>query len=253
VEIQIRACVLMLASLFAAGSVAVAAPSLDGSQLRPYKNLWKLTIRLKSGRLVNVGTWSDQISRTKVRNAPALERIQISRLRKRGDTQTWINVFDPVTMRPYSSVLSSSAGDITMRRFNGRTVQIIDAGGANRGVPVRTTQTAKENAYDFNGGMYGLLFLGMPLAPDRTGILTTFGVTDATIEHIAYHVIAKQRVEAKPGTFAQAWVVDAHYLDAHRSEADAQMRFWLSPSPPYIIKLIYDLPKEGQTWYYTMM
>jgi hypothetical protein len=253
VEMQIRACVLMLALLMGAQSAALAAPALNGAQLRPYTNLWKLTIRLKGGRVVNVGTWSDQISRTKVGSAPALERIQISRLRKRGDTQTFINVFDPVTMRPYSSVLSSSAGDITMRRFNGRTVRIIDAGGPNRGVPVTTTQTVKENAYDFDGGMYGLLFLGMRLAPNRGGILTTFGVNDATIEHIAYHVVGKQRVEARPGAFVQAWVVDAHYLDAHRPEADAQMRFWLSTAPPYIIKLIYDLPKEGQTWYYTMI
>jgi hypothetical protein len=247
------ACALAFILTIAYAAPAAAAPRLDGSAIRPYTNLWKLTIRLRGGKVVDVGTWSDQMLRTKVGKTTALERIQILRMKKRGDTETWINVFEPKTMRPLASVLSSSAGDVTLRRFNGRSVEIVDATGSSRGVAARTTHVVKEDAYDFNGGMYGLLFLGMPLKPNTSGVLTTYGTNDASIEHIAYRVSGTQKVQAKPGTFVQGWVVDAHYLDAHRPEADAQMRFWLSSKAPYIIKLVYDLPKEGQTWYYTMM
>jgi hypothetical protein len=241
---------LVFGLLAAAGGQAVAT-SFDGSSLVPYTNLWKVVITSK-GRPHYMGTWSDEVKRVKRNGGSAMLREQVFKV-KNGATNTFITVFDPASMRPYSSSFLTSDGDAVLRQFQGDAVVIVDASGDNRGMPSRQTVNVKERAYDFNAGMYGIMFAGLPLRAGLSGIIPTYGQTDASLEHVTYAVRKKETVQAKPGTTVEAWVVDAHYLDAHRPEGDARMRFWIAEKAPYIIKLVYDVPSTGQTWVYTMV
>ena len=219
--------------------------------MRPYTNIWKVTIATK-GHPKNVGTWSDQLSTRQVDGRQAFVRIQIFKIIN-GSTNTLITAFDAKNMRPFSSSLLTSDGDATLRSFVPGKVQIVDASGSDRGVPTVHTKKVQADAYDFNAGMYGILLVGLPLRAHLSGVFETYGQADASIEHVSYTVQRQEQVEAKPHHFVRAWVVDAHYLDAHRAEGDAKMRFWITKLPPYIIKLVYDVPSEKQIWYYTMI
>lgn len=240
---------VILAVLAAIGGKPVAT-SFDGSSLVPYTNVWKVVITSK-GRHVYMGTWTDEVKSVKRNGSGAMLRTQVFKV-KNGQTNTFITVFDPATMRPYSSAFLTSDGDAVLRQFRGDKMVIYDASGANRGIPSQQAVTVKERAYDFNAGMYGIMFAGLPLRAALSGIIPTYGQTDASLEHVTYAVRGRESVEAKPGTKVDAWVIDAHYLDAHRDEGDAKMRFWIADKAPYIIKLVYDVPSKHQTWVYTM-
>jgi hypothetical protein len=229
---------------------SASPPKLDGSTLKPYTNLWKVVIATK-GQPRDVGTWSDEMIAAKVDGHAAFVRTQVFKIRD-GSTNTMITAFDARTMRPFSSSLLTSHGDATLRRFANGKVKVIDASGDSRGIPTEQTFPGNSDAYDFNAGMYGILLVGLPLAENLSGTFTTYGPADATLEHVTYTVGKKEQVEAKPGQTVAAWVIDAHYLDAHRPEGDARMRFWIATEAPYIIKLVYEVPSADQVWTYTM-
>jgi len=251
-QAPMRSSLVALSLVFASTvSAREAPPMFDGRPLKPYTNLWKVTIATK-GQTKEVGTWSDAMIATRIEGRPAFVRTQVFKI-KDGNTNTFITAFDAENMRPFSSSFLTSMGDATLRRFAHGKVQIVDASGDHRGIPTEETRPGRPEAYDFNAGMYGVLLVGLPLAENASGVFETYGQTDATIEHVSYTVGKEERVEAKPGQFVQAWVIDAHYLDAHRPEGDAKMRFWISKEAPYIIRLIYDVPSADQVWTYTMM
>jgi hypothetical protein len=239
-----------VAALVWIGSLGAAGvpDRLDGSFIEPYTNLWKLSVTLKDGRTLEAGTWSDEVVAVDAGGKRMLRRTQIARYPRRNLTTTTINVFEPQTLRPFGDSRSSSEGDVRERRFDGSAVTVIDATGECRGLPVQKRVTLTEPFYDFSGGMYGLVILGFPLAPGYRGTIPTPGETDETMQHVSFTVSAEEQVEAKPGTQVRAWVVDV------APDADgAKMRFWLTRSAPYIIKLVYDAPKAGQVFTYTMI
>lgn len=229
-------------------AAAGTSPPLHGYAFQPYRNAWALRID-RGARHVDVGTWTDELKSTPIHGRPGFTRIQTLKSRRNGATQTWVNVFDPRTLRSYSSALLDSDGGATLRSFGDRTVTITDATEV-AGYPV-VTRKLRADAYDFNGGMYGLLFLGLPLRPGLTGTLTTYGTADASIEHIRYRVRAREPMRGGARSF-DTFVIEGWYLDAHRPEGDARMTFWLSTTPPYVIKLLYAVPSRKELWTYVM-
>jgi hypothetical protein len=230
-------------------SALIMTVVLRGFAFTPYTNSWDLTIRHGS-KTSHVGIWTDELRAAGTKSRRLFTRVQVMKIRKTGGTETWVNTFDPVTFAPVGSALFDSSGNVTLRSFDGKVVRVVDATGSRAGNP-RTVESRQLPAYDFDGGMYGLLFLGLPLRTGLTGVLPTYGTADASIEHIAFAVKAKTSMIVH-GREINVWVVDCHYLDAHRPEGDAQMRFWLSQQPPYIISLNYDVPSTKMYWRYTI-
>jgi hypothetical protein len=231
------------------GIITLASVVLHGFSFTPYKNSWDLTIT-QGTRTVHVGIWTDELRRAGTKKHPLFTRVQVMKIRKTGGAQTWVNTFDPRTLAPVGSALFDTRGNVTLRSFNGKVVRVIDATGANVGNP-DATETPQHPAYDFNGGMYGLLFLGLPLRTGLSGVIATYGTADASVEHITFTVRGTTPMTVH-GKKITAWVVDCHYLDAHRPEGDAQMRFWLSTRAPYIINLNYDVPSTKTYWRYSI-
>jgi hypothetical protein len=222
---------------------------LHSFSFTPYTNSWDLTIR-HGAKTAYVGVWTDQLRKAGTNTHPLFTRVQVMKIRKTGGTQTWVNTFDPANFAPVGSALFDSSGNVALRSFDGKVVRVVDATGPHAGNPA-ITQARQLPAYDFDGGMYGLLFLGLPLRTGLSGVLATYGVADASIEHIAFAVKGNTSMKVH-GRKMNVWIVDCHYLDAHRPEGDAQMRFWLSPQPPYIISLNYDVPSTKTYWRYAI-
>jgi hypothetical protein len=236
------------------GAMASAQPDLpDGSFLEPYTNLWNVTVVVaKDGRRVDAGTWSDEGKFITWKGQPAFRRVQVFSIKRTGGKTTTTNVFDAKTMRPLAREFSTSAGDDTQLLINGTDVEVIDGIGPNRAAPKHTHLTIAQPFYDFSGGTYGLLLAGLPLTDGYSGSLTTIAERDQSLQNIPFKVVAHELVEAKPGTNVMAWKVEAVWHEPDPKTDGSLLTFWLTKSPPYIIKLIYDSRGLGQTYVYTM-
>lgn len=234
------------------GAPCAAADQADGSYLTPYTNLWKLTVT-REGREVGTSTWSDDMRAVTVDGKPAMRRTQVV-TGGRG-TQTYVNVFDPKTLRPIAGAFMNSGGDYLARSFapGAASMTTTDARAERRAMPVQSTVALSEPVYDYNGGMYGLILRGFPLAVGLTGTIATVDLAANKLIHVPFRVVGREAVEGKPGTTVMTWVVDADFVTADGSEAGSVFRFYLSDAAPFVIKLVFTDPKNQLVQTYTMV
>ena len=236
-----------------AAAASAAPPGVDGAYVKPYTNLWKTTTT-REGVDLGAGTWSDVVASITVDGKPAWRRTQVVTLPK-GGSVTYVNVFEPKTLRPIANAYVVSNGDYTAHRFapDGTKLTTLDARGDHRALPVERTSPLAEPVFDYNGGMYGLILRGFPLAAGLHGTVATVDFNNDTILHVPFHVVGRERTEAKPGTFVMTWVVDADFLTADHSEDGSVFRFYLSDDAPYVIKLVFTDPIRKVVQTYTMI
>ena len=232
---------------------SAAAVTVDGSYVKPYTNLWKTTTS-RDGVDQDSGTWSDSVTAITVDGKPAWRRTQVVTLPK-GGSFTYVNVFEPKTLRPISNAAVVSNGDYSSHRFapDGHSMTTFDARGDHRALPVETMSPLAEPVFDYNGGMYGLILRGFPLAVGLRGTVATVDFNNDAILHVPFRVVGRERTEAKPGTFVMTWVVDADFLTADHSEDGSIFRFYLSDEAPFVIKLVFTDPNKKLVQTYTMV
>lgn len=237
-------------------TIAIAGtnePIADGSYLKPYRNLWKMQIT-RGGAPAGSGTWSDLVSTVTVDGRTAMRRVQVVTLPK-GGSLTYVNVFDPKTLRPISNAMVVSNGDYTAHRFSedGREIVTFDAKGERRALPQERKSTLAERIYDYNGGMYGLILRGFPLEAGLKGTLKTLDTNSNAVVEVPFRVLGRETIEAKPGTSVQTWVVEADFVTADKSEEGSVFRFYLADEAPFVIKLVFDNPKDQVVQTFTMI
>src|SRR5215470_20379370 len=81
---------------------------ITGSYLKPYTNLWRLTQQKPGEAAEEAGTWSDLLENTVYNGQPAMKRTQIAKYEKKGIKLTFVSVFEPKTMKPFSFDYSRS-------------------------------------------------------------------------------------------------------------------------------------------------
>ena len=160
-------------------AVAASAPhaihvgdgTADGLRLRPYNNAWLFSASFPDRPTRVQGIWSDHLEAVEVGGRSVLKRVQ-GMTYINGISQSVVNVFDPSTCAPISSEAHRPNGQVIRRQFNGTQVTsewpaesagvpnapaAASAAGTS-GNPSRTVAfETPEPAFDFFGGMYGLL------------------------------------------------------------------------------------------------
>ncbi len=108
--ISLSAAFWFVAHSLHAGSarLEVGDVGITGSHLKPYTNLWKFTQQKPGGAVEEAGTWSDSLEKTVSNGQPAMRRTQIANYNKKGIKLTFVSVFDPKTMKPFSFDYSRS-------------------------------------------------------------------------------------------------------------------------------------------------
>ena len=82
--------------------VEVGDAKVTGSHLIAYTNLWKFTQQKPGGVAEPAGTWCDSLESVDFRGRPALKRTQIAKYDKKSIQLSFISIFDPKTMEPFS-------------------------------------------------------------------------------------------------------------------------------------------------------
>jgi len=225
-------------SLHAASSrVEVGDVGITGSHLRPYTNLWRLTQQKPGKPSEEVGTWSDSLESTVYNGQPAMKRTQIANYEKKGIKLTFVSVFDPKTMKPFSFDYSrSDNGNVRHVEFGSETVTYrhTDSTGAK---PEEAKVKLDRKVFDFYGGMYGLLISSLPLANGYTAEIPTLDTNKMAIDWVPVRVKGRETVDAGPGKKARTWVVET------ATKLYGRMTWWVTKEPPYVIKAVLEVPE----------
>jgi len=218
--------------------VEVGDGGITGSQLRPYTNLWKLGQQKPGEPSMEVGTWSDSLESTVYNGQPAMKRMQIANYEKKGIKLTFVSVFDPKTMKPFSFDYSrSDNGNIRRVEFGSDTViyRHTDSTGAK---PEEARVKLDRNVFDFYGGMYGLLVSTLPLADGYAAEIPALDTNRMAIDWVPVRVKGRESVPAGAGKKTETWVVETP------TKLYGRMTWWVTKEPPYVIKAVLEVRKS---------
>ncbi len=212
-------------------------PSLDGPQLKPYRNAWKVVYAFPGKEPFLVGTWSDELSAIELNGRHLLKRTQTADYAKYHIVATYTNVFDPKTMAPvFTDFTRSDTGEWAHRDFRGAVVRY------RRGASAADTRTGEvtlpEPIFDYNGGLYGVLLAALPLKEGLKVALPALSEDRDELDWVTITVGKQELVDAGPGKQVMAWPVDTEANYANRSHSI----FWVTKEPPYVIKLVTTIP-----------
>jgi len=230
-------------SLHADGStqsakLVVGDGRVSGSHLQPCTNLWIMTQQKAGGPAEKVGTWSDALEITSYQGKPAMKRTQIAKYDKKGIQLSFISVFDPATMEPFTFDYSrSDNGNVRHVEFKGETViyRRIESTGAK---PEEAEVKLDRRVFDFYGGMYGMLISALPLTDSYAAEIPAFDTTKMAVDWVPVRVKGRETVEAGAGKKAETWVVETP------TKFYGRMTWWVRRSPPYVIKAVLQIPEK---------
>lgn len=98
--------------------IRVGDPAVDGVNLKPYKNAWKVVYAFPGKEPFLVGTWTDELKAVDVNGRHLFKRTQMADFAKYNIATTYVNVFDPKTMAPVSMDFKrSDTGEWAHRDF----------------------------------------------------------------------------------------------------------------------------------------
>ena len=229
----------------AAVTIRMGDGTVDGSILKPYNNVWLYTLTDTDGRVIPQGMWSDHLQMTKVDGRPAFLRVQGTTF-VNGRTSSTLNVFDPMTLQPFSSRQQGVNGQTQTRTFTGSHLK------SERAEKLGETATTHEvdlgvTPYDFNGGMYGMLLATLPLKTGLTGAFATVEESEDKAAVDSFKVLGQEDINAGALGAVKTWKVISERPGQYR------MTFWLTKTAPYIIKLEYAQTASQRVWDWTMI
>ncbi len=226
-------------------TISVGDGTFDGSFLKPYTNLWRLTYTKPGHEASVVALWSDQGEAVMIGGRPAMKRTQVAKYDKpKGLISTVVNVFDLATMAPLSLDFSrNDNGAYNHREVHGALIHFRRA-DSQEGEVHQGDVKLSVKAFDFFAGMYGLLLVTGPLRQGYTATFPSSAEDGERLRWATYEVTGKEMVTMGKEKHAEAWVI--------KTDDNGPMTFWLTKEPPYIIKLVYT-NKDGVTATYEMI
>ena len=231
--------------------VRVGDSTVNGSILRPYTNLWQMSVITPSGKEnLDVGTWSDQVEFVKISGHDFLQRTQVATFKKKGQvlaTTKTVNVFDPKTLAPvsrsFSKHLQQGGDDSTHLTFEALSIHMEQT---KDGKTITQDTRLEAPVFDFYGGLYGLLLATFPLKSGFSASFASVGEDQPTVSQVTFTVTGEETVDAGPKGKVDAWVVTS-------DTSQGPMKFWLTQTAPFIIRLEYKAKDSGVTWIYKMI
>jgi hypothetical protein len=217
-------------------------PSISGSFLRPYTNLWRFSVQKPGGEPVEAGTWSDAMELTTHAGQPALKRTQVAKY-KNGIRLTFVNVFDPKTMASLAFDYSrSDTGETRHLEIDGKTAHFQRRPGTGDEPFQDYVARVERNVLDFYDGLYGILLDSFPLKEGYEVQFPAFDTDRAALDWVRLKVTGRERVPAGEGKSAETVVVHVE------TKSYGSSTWWLTREAPYVIKAALVLAeKDGGT------
>jgi hypothetical protein len=237
-----------------AGAVKVPVGSalVNGESLKPFENSWRMQVMKRDGTTnSDAGLWKDRFEVIDIDGKQYGLRIQDATFkRNNGDiaaTTRTVNVFERRTMAPVTRLYERHVigkEDSSVHIAFKRGSMVLES---RNGHKIETKNIAVQPAFDFDGGLFALLWLAFPLKADFAASLPSYG-EDEHPEKIAWYmfkVTGTERIQAGRQGPRECWIVEGE-------SGSGPLKYWLSMDPPYIIRLQFEQPATGATWLLTM-
>ena len=166
-------------------------------------------------------------------------------------------LFRPGTLAPVWNV-EWVAGTLAWRRQysgDGKRVtgqRLMAAEGSGMGGPESAARNLDvrlgQSVFDLFGGMDGLIAASISHREGETTCVRNYMASGDSAGVLALRVLRKERVEAGAGRFAEAYVVET-------DGENGPQRFWVTKTPPFVLKSEEVMLKDGKPWriYTTLM
>ncbi len=213
-------------------TVHVGGAAANCERLRPYDHAWFWHVIMPDGTNRQEGIWSDHLDLTTVNGRRVLRRVQgVTYLN--GLSTSGVVLIDPATCAPISNEQHRLNGAVLKRTFdNGQmTTERTEPPAAMRTATIATSETP----FDFLNGEDGPLLAAFPL---RVGYSATmlaasdFPDPDGTTL-VSFRVIRQETINAGALGRVRTFVVESPL-----PRGEGIQTFWISPNPPYFIRLI---------------
>jgi len=232
--------------------VPVGSALVNGASLKPFENSWRMQVTKKDGTTnFDAGLWKDRFEVIDIDGKHYGVRIQDATFKgKNGDiaaTTRTVNVFERGTMAPVTRWFErhvtgkeESSVHIAFKRGS----MALESRIGNK---IETRGVAVQPAYDFDGGLYALLWSALPLKAGFSASLPSYS-EDEHPEKVAWYtfkVTGTERIEAGRMGPRDCWIVEGE-------SGSGPLKYWLSAEAPYIIRLQFEQQTTGARWLLTM-
>jgi hypothetical protein len=230
----------------------VGSQLVNGESLRPFENSWRMQVTKKDGTTnADAGLWKDRFEVIDIDGKQYGVRVQDAIFKAKNGgiaaTTRTVNVFERKTMAPVMRryerhVTGKEDSSVHIAFKRGQMALESRAGGK-----IETRNIAAEPAFDFDGGLYALLWSAFPLKVGFAASLPSYS-EDEHPEKVAWYtfrVTGRERIEAGGQGPRDCWIVEG-------DSGSGPLKYWLSAESPYIIRLQYQQPTTGASWLLTM-
>jgi hypothetical protein len=226
----------------------VGDAAIDGSVIKPYKNLFIQSTLMPDGAVREENIfWTDEVYLTNLQGRPLLKRVMMTfRLEDNAILSSGEALFDPQTLAPVSSTETLSFDDYWHMNF-------LQDGLSGSGVkaspsPGRTLKFIRwkfrEPAFDTYNSTFGLLFAALPLKEGFAATLPVVSDDKSAFELLTMHVLGQEIVQVGGGKKFKAFVVEDN-------AKTGKTVYWLMKEPPFVVKIRKEKIVKGQKLVFT--
>lgn len=223
------------AALAAPTPIAVGDPRISCASLKPYENAWLWTITTPDGKAHAQGIWSDRLDLT-VEDGRTLFRHVGGISYVAGKSHVAVNLFDPTTCAPVRFLRDGVDHVVVKRTFSGgHVVTEKTAPGAQ---PETTSFDISPPAFDFFGGQDALLLTALHLKVGDIGVFQAVSEPQQPdgLKLAPFRVVREETVSAGVRGRIRTLVT------VQDLPGEYTATYWLSPDPPYYIRLEMTFP-----------
>ena len=204
-------------------SVTPSNGIINASFIEPYVNKWNVYVKNPDGQESLIRIWTDYTQVLSVNGAEMLHRVQDLYGPDHSLQQTWINVVERVSLKPYRFSLYTTGGGYQEIEFQPDSVSYRFR---NQSGELHSEWMKTDHSF-FDWNLYGILLAGLPFEEGNFYHIPFWSQNSRMVENLTVEIGAVEKVETDSG----------RDVNARRVSTDRRLTFWLVKSPPYVIGL----------------
>ena len=210
---------------------------MDGSFIVAYTNKWKVVVENADGSSQDALIWTDYAQLMTVDGKKYLHRVQDLYSPSYNLVDTWINMVEHKTLKPWQFQAVNPEGSVSFLEFLEKS--IVSNSNRNQNIDMKMdTVDISNSLFDWN--LYGMLLVGLPFEIGSTYALPVWlpgsdqeGTVKATRE-------SKKTIST----------LSNETIETVKVSTDKGLTFWLTKKAPYVIQLQLDQQNGARRMWY---
>ena len=223
---------------------------VNGQDIEPYTNEWRMTNRAADGTERDVGRWLDSLDIVTIEGVEYLRRVQTTLDPAGHATNRQVHMVDRSTMAPLRSHVAAGVRIKHLDFGTGFVSGFLTLDPEARAMVLDSEQ--QSGAFDFE--IAGILLVALHLSPGDTVQFPSYRLEPTGVTENGRPTGLRVATESITATAYPAESVQAGALgrlEAVRvvvAQGNRTLSFWLSDAAPYILRLEAETPRGTMIW-----